>query len=186
MTQKSQKTALVLLGEGFEEIETLAPIDLLRRAGIATTTASVSGAAAVKGRCGVSVLADVPLGEILPLAGSFDLLVIPGGPGVLALRKNEVVLELVRKFAADGRWIGAICAAPLVVHDAGVLAGHRFTAHDSVWGELPAALGNERVVRDGKLVTSRGAGTALDFALELVRVLAGEEMAAKLIRDVMA
>ena len=186
MNQNTQKSAIVLLADEFEEIEAIAPIDLLRRAGVRTVTASVWGNPTVRGRNAVSVLADTRLTEIQPLPGNFDLLVVPGGPGVAALRKDGNVLSLVRKFAAEERWIGAICAAPLVLHDAGVLAGHRFTAHDSVWGELPAALGKERVVRDGKLITSRGAGTALDFALELVRAFVGEETAAKLVRDMMA
>jgi 4-methyl-5(b-hydroxyethyl)-thiazole monophosphate biosynthesis len=182
----SQKSALVLLADGFEEIETIAPIDLLRRANVQTITASVFGTPTVKGRCGVSVVADTSLSKLLPNLANFDLLVVPGGPAVLRLRGEKTVLEIVRQFATEGRWLGAICAAPLILLDAGVLTGKRYTAHNSTWDELPDARGTERVVRDGNLITSRGAGTALDFGLELVRALVGEETAATLIRDVMA
>ncbi len=175
-----QPRVLCLLFPGFEEIETLAPVDLLRRAGADVVLASVTGEKLVTGRSQVTVQADAALADV---AGqSFDLLVVPGGPGVKALRAQGRATELVRQFARAGRPVAAICAAPTVLADAGLLAGRRYTAHFSVHDELPGALAGERVVEDGPVITSRGAGTALEFGLALVRRLWGEARA----RDVAA
>lgn len=179
-------TALCLLVHGFEEIETLAPVDLLRRAGVEVTLASLDNGPDglwVTGRCGIVVRANRRLSEVID--GPQDLLLIPGGPGVKELRADGRAARLARRFVEAGRQVGAICAAPTVLSDAGLLNGRRFTAHFSVHGELPAALGSERVVEDGPLVTSRGAGTALDFGLTLVRRLCGETKAAEIAAAIM-
>lgn len=162
-------TILAILAEGFEEIEAIAPIDLLRRAGAEVTTAALGDGIHVIGRTGVTIHADTTLAEVLER--EFDCLFLPGGPGVKHLRADPRVLRLVRRQQAAGRWLAAICAAPAVLQDAGVIAGRRYTAHFSVAGELPDILASERVVADGRLLTSRGAGTALDFALLLVEKL---------------
>ena len=174
-------TVLVLLAEGFEEVEALAPVDLLRRAGAEVTTAALAESIHVTGRGGVTVHADVPLSAA---AGSFDCLFLPGGPGTKALRADPRVAERVRRQHAEGGWIAAICAAPTVLHDAGLLAGRRYTAHFSVAGELPAILADERVVADGRLLTSRGAGTALDFGFLLIEKLFSAEKAGEVRRSV--
>lgn len=177
------KRVLCLLGPGFEEIETLTPVDLLRRAGIEVVMASVTGEPWVTGRCHITVRADATLAEV---AGhDFDLLFIPGGPGVKGLRADGRPAQLARQFVAAGKPVAAICAAPTVLADAGLLEGRRFTAHFSVHAELPRALALERVVVDGSLITSRGAGTALDFGLALVRQLAGEDAAQEVARAIM-
>jgi 4-methyl-5(b-hydroxyethyl)-thiazole monophosphate biosynthesis len=178
------KKVLCLLAPGFEEIETLAPIDLLRRAGAEVTIASLTGEKLVTGRCQVTVQADATLAEVA--AQDFDMLLIPGGPGVKALRSDGRPAQLARDYARQGKTVAAICAAPTVLADAGLLAGKRFTAHFSVHGELPQALGNERVVEDAPLITSRGAGTALDFGLALVRRLFGEASACEVAKAIMA
>jgi 4-methyl-5(b-hydroxyethyl)-thiazole monophosphate biosynthesis len=175
---------LCVFADGFEEIETLAPVDLLRRAGAEVVLASVGSGRWLTGRCGVRVEAEVMLSEVE--TGLFDVLLIPGGPGVKALRADGRPARLAREFVDGGRWVAAICAAPTVLADAGLLAGRRFTAHASVQGELPLALGGERVVEDGPLVTSRGAGTALDFGLAMVRRLFGEERAREIALAIMA
>ena len=162
-------TVLLLLAEGFEEIEAITPVDLLRRAGAEVTTASLAEGIHVIGRTGVTVHADAALTEVRDRA--FDLVILPGGPGVKHLRADARVRELVQRQHLAGRWLAAICAGPAVLHDAGLLDGRRYTAHFSVAGELPAILAGERVVADGRLLTSRGAGTALDFALLLVEKL---------------
>jgi len=162
-------TLLIVLAEGFEEIEAVTAIDLLRRAGAEVTTAALAAGIHVIGRTGVTVHADTALDEVLDR--DFDCVVIPGGPGVKALRADPRVLDLVRRQQAAGRWLAAICAGPAVLHDAGLLAGRRYTAHFSVAGELPQILSQERAVADGRIVTSRGAGTAQDFALLLVAKL---------------
>ncbi len=177
------KIVLCLLPQGFEEIETLAPVDILRRAGVAVTMASLTPAPLVTGRCGITVQADCTLEAVDP--AGYDLLLIPGGPGVKLLREDGRAAKLAREFAAAGKGVGAICAAPLVLKDAGLLTGKRYTAHFTTAAELPQALGEERVVIDHNLVTSRGAGTALQFGLALVEQLVGETAAADVAKAIM-
>lgn len=170
-------TVLVPLAEGFEEIEAFAPVDLLRRAGVEVVVASLADHRHATGRSGITAHADLALsawGERLA-----DCLFLPGGPGVKQLRADERVIALVRRHAEAGRWIAAICAAPTVLHDAGLLAGRRFTAHDSVRDELPGLRDTERIVTDGRLTTSRGAGTAVEFGLHLVGLLVSPQRAAE-------
>jgi 4-methyl-5(b-hydroxyethyl)-thiazole monophosphate biosynthesis len=162
-------TVLVILADGFEEIEAFAPVDLLRRAGIEVTTASLNENCHATGRSDITVHADVALSTVK--GRLFDLLFLPGGAGVKNLRADPRVGEIVLQHHSAGRWLAAICAAPTVLNDHGLLKGKRYTAHFSVANELPAILADERVVTDGKLTTSRGAGTALDFGLHLVAIL---------------
>ena len=177
-----KKRVLCLLADGFEEIEFTTPVDLLRRAGVEVVVAAIHGDAAT-GRSGIRIMADVSLTVMDDDA--FDLLLIPGGPGVGEMRRDGRAATLARGFANSGKSVAAICAAPLVLHDAGLLAGRRFTAHRSVVDLLPDAL-NERVIVDGDLITSRGAGTALDFGLALVSRLVGDATAGKIAADIMA
>ena len=161
---------LVPLAPGFEELELVAPVDLLRRAGAEVVLASVDGAPLVAGRTGIVLRAERTLDEV---GGEvFDLVLLPGGPAVASLRKDVRVLRAVQSAVGRGAWIGAICAAPLVLKDAGALPAS-FAAHDSCLGELPAAVQDTRVVVSGRVVTSRGAGTAVDFGLALVEALLG-------------
>jgi protein deglycase len=183
MTEKRWRV-LCVLGAGFEEIETVAPVDLLRRAGVEVVVASVSGAALVTGRCQISLKADASLSDVDPT--TFDLLLIPGGPGVKGLRSDGRPARLAAAFVASGRPVAAICAAPTILADAGVLVGKRFTAHSSVSDELPDALRLERVVEDGLVITSRGAGTAVDFGLALVARLCGKAVADDVAHAIMA
>lgn len=167
------KRVLCLLEDGFEEIEAISPVDLLRRAGVEVVMAGVSGLE-VTGKCGVRLLADLILPEALE--GDFDVLFLPGGPAVTELRKNEGVIGLIREFHGEGKLIAAICAAPLLLKDAGLIDGKRITAHFSTADELPGNTG-ERLVSDGGFLTSRGAGTAVEFGLELVKILCGDGVA---------
>ena len=171
-------TVLVPLADGFEEIEALAPVDLLRRAGIEVTVASVSHQPQATGRSGIATHTDKTLTDAMDF--DYDLLFLPGGPGTKLLRADARIQQLVLKQHAAGRWLAAICAAPTVLNDAGLLAGKRYTAHFSVADELPAILAGERVVTDGKITTSRGAGTAVEFGLHLVSLLAGPDKAAEI------
>ena len=176
------KRVLCLLIDGFEEIETVTPVDVLRRAGAEVVIASLKDKTAT-GRCGIRVEADVLLGEVDTT--DFDLLLIPGGPGVGDLRADGRAAVLAKEFAAAGKPVAAICAAPLVLMDAGLLTGKRFTAYQSVRPELGGGE-DERVVVDGNILTSRGAGTALDFALALVTHLFGRETADQVAAEIMA
>lgn len=168
-------TVIVPLAEGFEEIEAFAPVDLLRRAGVEVTTASLAETRHATGRSGITAHADTTLESVRGQLA--DLLFIPGGAGVKHLRADPRVGELVRAHAAAGRWLAAICAGPLVLHDAGLLVGRRHTAHFSVAAELPEALLDERIITDGRVTTSRGAGTAVEFGLHLVAILTSPEKA---------
>lgn len=169
------KRALCLVVDGFEEIETITPVDLLRRAGMDVITASMGDSRQVCGRCSVMIEADALFDEVEP--ESFDLLVIPGGPGVAVLRADGRPAKLAAEFLAGDKLVAAICAAPLVLKDAGVLEGRRYTAHFSTAGELPEALVDEEVVVDGRLITSRGAGSALAFGLALIELMYDRERA---------
>lgn len=176
------KRLLCILENGFEEIEMVTPVDLLRRAGVEVVMAGVSSAM-VTGRSGISIQADAMLGEMD--VENFDALFLPGGPAVMGLRENSQVLDLIRRYAREEKIIAAICAAPLLLKDSGILEGKAFTAHFSTREELPAATG-ERVVETGNLITSRGAGTAMDFGLALIEKLLGNAAAAEVSRAIMA
>ncbi len=171
-------TVLVILPEGFEEIEAVTPIDLLRRAGAEITLAALTDNIHVTGRSNLIMHADTALAAVV--RDPFDLVLLPGGPGVINLRTDPRVADLVRAQAAADRWIGAICAAPSVLFAAGLLEGRRYTAHFSVGKELKNILSDQRVVVDGKIITSRGAGTALDFGFALVERLFSAEKATEI------
>jgi 4-methyl-5(b-hydroxyethyl)-thiazole monophosphate biosynthesis len=159
-------TILAILAEGFEEIEATTPIDLLRRAGAEVITAALGETMHVTGKCGITLHADTTLTEVE--SRDFDGVFLPGGPGTKHLRADPRVPTILKRHHAAGRIIAAICAAPTVLHDAGLLTGKRYTAHFSVANELPELLADQRVVEDGQLITSRGAGTALDLGLALI------------------
>ena len=177
-------TALAILPEGFEELEAVAPIDLLRRAGVEVTVASLADNPRVTGRNALTLHADTSLSAVGEKR--FDLLFLPGGPGVKLLRADPRVRATVLAHHAAGRWLAAICAAPTVLHDAGLLSGRRYTAHFSVANELPSILADERTVADGPLLTSRGAGTATDFGLLLVEKLCSPEKAREIAQSICA
>ncbi|HWA77971.1 MAG TPA: DJ-1 family glyoxalase III [Polyangiaceae bacterium] len=166
--------ALLLLAEGFEETEAVTVIDVLRRAGIAVTVAALH-ASPVRGSHDIALVADTTLTDVQEQ--SFDALVLPGGmPGAKHLREDSRVLELVRRFVAAGKLTAAVCAGPTVLEAAGVLTGRRATSYPG--HALPSAVYQEAaVVEDGPIVTSRGVGTSLEFALALVARLADTETA---------
>lgn len=162
--------AILLLAEGFEEIEAITVLDVLRRAGVAVTAAALSGLH-VRGAHEIVVQADVSLDDVE--GSDFDALILPGGqPGATNLQRDSRVLALVKRFANKNKLTAAICAAPIVLESAGVLSGRRATCYPGY--ELPSARFEESsVVEDGCIVTSRGPGTAFEFAFALVRRLCG-------------
>lgn len=177
-------TVLVILAEGFEEVEAITPIDLLRRAGADVTVASLAEGIHVTGRCGITVHADTSLTAVE--ARDFDCIFLPGGPGVKHLRVDPRVRAIVLRQHAANRPVTAICAAPTVLNDAGLLNGRHYTAHFSVANELPAIDTNARVVIDGNIVTSRGAGTAVDLGMALVKMLFSADKAREVATSVCA
>jgi len=176
-----EERILVPLADGFEELEAVAIVDVLRRAELDVTVAGLSERPT--GRSGIPVEPDAQLGE-LDLDG-FTMVVLPGGlGGTEALMADERILALIRRLHDEGRRTAAICAAPMVLAKAGVIEGVEVTAHPSVHGLLGGAIVHAaaRVVRSGPIVTSQGPGTAIEFALALVEDLRGPEMAEALAR----
>lgn len=166
----------VLLAEGFEEIEAVTIIDVLRRAKIDTTTVGV-GSDRVRGSHGIEVRADATLDEISH--DGWACVVLPGGiPGATNLQADERVQALLKAQHAGGGKLAAICAAPIALHRAGVLEGRRATSYPAFADQLVGVdYVQDTVVQDGTITTSRGPGTAMAFALALVQQLAGAEQA---------
>lgn len=167
---------LVPLAQGCEELEAITIIDLLRRAGIEVTSAGLDAGSVTASR-GVTLIPDTDLESALK--SDYDMIVLPGGlPGADHLDDDERIRSVLKKMANNGKYTAAICAAPKVLANAGVLAGKTATSYPGFLDNLDLSdttLSNEAVVRDGKVITSRGPGTAIDFALELIEVLSGEE-----------
>ncbi len=174
---------LTVIFPDFEETEFVAPVDIIRRAGLDVTVASLSDNRLVAGRSGIKIQADKTIKEINPQ--DYDLLFIPGGPGTNAARKNADFIKFVAKFAQTGKYVAAICAAPLILSDAGLLNNRKFTSHFSAKPELPNSLENQKVVQDGKIITSQGAGTAIDLGLHIVKVLCTEQKAQEIAKAIM-
>jgi len=170
-----QPQALILLASGFEELEAIAPADILRRAGVSVTMASVEENLHLTGRNDLHVNADMLLETALE-ESSFDAVIIPGGPGHKTLRGHSTVIELLQKQARRGGLLAAICAGPTVLLQAGLLNDRKYTAHSTVSEELPDSR-DEAVVIDGNIITSRGAGTAVEFGLAIAAYLKDEETA---------
>ncbi|KAF2348883.1 Protein DJ-1 [Trinorchestia longiramus] len=177
-----EKTALVLIADGSEEMEAVISIDVLRRAGIRAIVGLVGGSAGIA-TCGkgVKLAGDVSFAEAESL-GPFDVVVVPGGMGgSKALAADAGVKKLLADQYAAGRTVAAICAAPAVVLTAaGVGEGKRVTCYPSLesgFGDKYNYIADEKVVVDGNLITSQGPGTAFDFALKVASELVGEEKA---------
>lgn len=166
-------SALVLLADGFEEIEAVTIIDVLRRGKVAVTTASLGGKQ-VKGSHDIVLEADALLADVT--VDAFDALVLPGGPAAKTLREDARAQASIAAAAETGKLLGAVCAAPTALEVAGVLSGKQATAYPG--SALPSArFVEERVVEDGQIVTSRGPGTTMAFALKLVERLRGAAVA---------
>lgn len=167
-------TALLILSDGIEELEAIAPIDCLRRAGVEVTVASAEETLTVTGRNRIKVTADTSLDAC---TGTYSLVVVPGGPSHAKMARDPRILELLRAQNQSGRLIGSICAGPVVLQKAGVLTGKAFTSFPGTREILPGRDPDSAVVRDGNLITSQGAGTATAFALALVDATCGESVA---------
>ncbi|OIP63901.1 MAG: DJ-1 family protein [Nitrospirae bacterium CG_4_9_14_3_um_filter_53_35] len=174
---------VLILADGFEEVEAMAVVDVLRRAEIEVLIAGLHQGPVTSARK-VKVIPDTVVDSIR--VEDFDMLVLPGGqPGSDHLNADRRVRDLIRDFHDKGKLIGAICAAPYVLADAGILDGRRVTSYPSYRDKLGAALYEEKtVVEDGNILTSRGPGTALCFGLAIVRRMIGKQKAEQ-IREAM-
>lgn len=168
-------TALVVLTKGSEEMEAVISIDVLRRGGIEVTVAGTDGADPIECSRGVLITPDVWLESV---EGDFDVIVLPGGAeGARRLAASQKVGELLREQEQSGRWVAAICAAPIALKAHGVFRNRQLTSHPSVRGALEdwGEYSEHPVVADGNLITSRGPGTAFPFALRIVGTLTDAE-----------
>jgi 4-methyl-5(b-hydroxyethyl)-thiazole monophosphate biosynthesis len=171
------------LAEGFEEIEALACVDLLRRVGLETLMVSVTGRKAVKSVRGVTVEADILFEEAD--YNKCDMIVLPGGmPGAKNLEEHQALINTIIEFAEKGEWIAAICASPMILGHKGLLKGRKATIFPGMEEDLEGADAMpERVVIDGNIITSQGPGTAMEFAIAIVSVLKGKVIAENLKKD---
>ena len=191
------KSVLVFLAEGFEEVEAVTPIDYLRRAGIEVTVAALGKDLTVRGARGIQVIADAALddlagdGKLKP--SSWDGVVVPGGlPGADNLAASKQAGDFLKGMAKAGKLVAAICASPArVLAPLGLLAGKKFTCYPGEEKNISPSLlagaewKEDRVIVDGNLITSRGAGTAGEFAAAIIGELLGPEEAKKLMDKVL-
>lgn len=174
----------VLLGTGFEEVEAIAPVDLMRRAGIEVQTVGITGKT-VTGSHKIPVEADI-LPENMDLE-SMDMIVLPGGlGGVASARASQAALDALRWGWEHGRFVAAICAGPTVLADLGIPDGKKATCFPGCEGQMGKAdmVPGVAALRDGKLITGTSAGCAILFALELIKALKGSEAADKVAKQI--
>lgn len=180
------------LAEGFEEVEALCPLDLLRRSGLSVVTVSVNsdGSRSVTGAHGIGVEADitaVEAAEMLRTRDDLEMIILPGGmPGTKNLDASAVVHDFITAAAESGAVLAAICAAPMILGKRGLLDGKKATCFPGFEGYLTGAEIGGRVAVDGRFITACGMGAALEFGLKLVEALKGEETAEALAEAVLA
>ncbi len=178
-----------LLADGLEEIEALTPVDILRRAGCEIRMVSIGNSRTVTGSHGIIIEADRCSTDIDGMLNDeLEMVILPGGmPGTVNLDRYHKIDMILRVAREKGAYIAAICAAPRILGRRGYLTGKRATCYPGNEEYLEGAiLSEDRVVTDGNIITSRGMGTALEFSLELCRILKGEAEAEKLRRGVIA
>lgn len=178
------KKVCVFLADGFEEIEGLTVVDILRRAGVETETVSVMGRKQINGAHGIIVEADKVFEEA-DIAGA-DMLVMPGGmPGTLNLKAHEGLRKQILSFNSRGKYLAAICAAPTVLSELGLLKEKKACAYPSFEEELDCGeVLKVPTVTDGNITTGRGMGAAIPFALRLTAILCGDEKAEEIRKSV--
>ena len=174
----------VLLGTGFEETEAIAPVDLLRRAGVEVTTVGINGKI-VKGSHGIGVEADTTLEET-DFSG-LEMIVLPGGlGGVASCRASKDAMDALAQAWKDGKFVAAICAGPTVLADLGITDGKTCTCYPGCEGGMGSAkmAANAAAVQDGRLITGTSAGCAIPFGLKLIEALKGPEAAETIRRQI--
>lgn len=177
----------MFLADGFEEVEALCPLDILRRAGLEVTTVGIGGKDVIRGAHGIIVHADIP--DVMYRDSSPDMLILPGGmPGSKNLDESRIVDSALRAASRKGAYLAAICAAPMVLGKRGYLEGKRAVCFPGFEEYLTGATVDveNTVVRDGNIVTAKGMGAAFDFGLELVRCFKDDGTAEKVKESVFA
>lgn len=179
------KKVLIPIAPGFEEIEALAVVDILRRAGVEIIMAGTADSP-IEGRNKIKVLSDASLDSVKE--NDFDMIVLPGGAvGTENLKKDARIKEIVERFYKKGKFVTAICAAPTVLSAIGITDGKTVTSHPTVRTKLDKEkISDQRVVVDGNIITSQGPGTAIEFAFKLVEVLLGKDKVAEVNKGVLA
>jgi len=177
----------ILLAEGFEEIEAITPIDLLRRVDVEVKAVSLTNALLVRGGHGVEVMADITLKQIDFEA--LEMLILPGGlNGVDKISGTPAAMELIMKVWKAGKYLAAICAAPTLLAKLDIIKGLSVVCHPSVGVEIMRSGGrvlhNKQVVSDGNLITGKAAGSSTEFALELISVIRGSEISEQIRRAI--
>ncbi|WP_430812315.1 MULTISPECIES: DJ-1 family glyoxalase III [unclassified Carboxylicivirga] len=179
------KQVAVFLAEGFEEVEALTPVDVLRRAGIEVTTVSITGQATVKGAHDIPVVADALFESIN--FNTYDALILPGGmPGTNNLNAHAALRQLIIDFADRNKILGAICAAPLILGELGLLQNKKAVCYPGFEKHLKGAtITNDASIIDGHIITANGIGSAMPFALNLIRTLCSPELANELAKKML-
>ena len=169
----------MFLADGFEEVEALCPLDLMRRAGLSVKTVGINKKEIV-GAHGISVIADVSDSEYSD--NEAEMIFLPGGmPGTLNLANSATVINAIKKAVADNAYIAAICAAPSILGDMGLLNGKEAICYPGFEDRLKGAvISKSKVVRDAKIITAAGMGVAYDMGIEIVRTLCGDKKAKEL------
>lgn len=169
------KKTVIFLADGFEEIEALTAVDLLRRANIECSMVSITGKLMVTGSHGIQVMAD----EIFIKENYLnkDAIILPGGPGTAKLKEHDGVTSLIKCFDKNKKMIGAICAAPSILGELGILVDKAATCYPSVTDKLIGAIIQyNAVVVDDYILTSQGVGTAIEFACKIIEILENKEI----------
>jgi 4-methyl-5(b-hydroxyethyl)-thiazole monophosphate biosynthesis len=192
------KNAIVLLADGFEEVEAITPVDYLCRAGVTVTVAAIGESLSVKSARGVMVTADTTLPDLIQTekvsAASWDAVIIPGGmPGAANIAASKEAAALISEMASAGKLVCAICASPaLVLAPLGLLSGKKFTCYPGMEEKVKTAVNtgasiwtDQRVAIDGNIITSRSAGTAGEFAIAIITQLLGKKEGDEIARAVL-
>ncbi len=169
----------VYFATGYEEVEALAVVDVLRRGGVEVIMVGVTGKSVVSGR-NISINMDQTIEEVDH--SQIDMMILPGGiPGVDNLKANEIVVKNLKAFKEEGKWLAAICAGPTILGELGLLEGEKATCYPGCEDKLLGAeVVDEGAVVSGKVITGKGVGTALEFGLTILSVVKGEELANKM------
>ncbi len=170
------RKVIIVLADGFEEVEAISVIDVLRRAEINVTVVGLISTV-VEGSHGVKIIADKRITEVD--SNNFDMLVLPGGPAYKKLENSKNVIDIIKRFDQKKKFIAAICAAPVVLAKAGIIENRIVTVYPGMEKEVPRPR-EARIIVDRNIITAQGAGSSLEFSLKLVEILSSKKVAEKI------